>query len=265
MDPDDRFTLPTMKEAVYEYELVRRKIGNPLVRADSPEKMADWLRKHWAGRATNELIVIAVNNENQVLGYQTLLDGGAVPTGGPAIYSLDAVIRPILQLGMRRFVLAQFQSQNTAPDLQGLDELIVSTGRIAGLVGLEFIDMVVVAGDEWVSARMTGHGKENPLHSLAHSIIDDLGGTEEDHARLDEHEPDDNKWALDVLKELVLRVPTDVIERVTERLESLIIELMGGPRQQAEVEKLPDGFLSLEDLMGSPEASEPLIDTDEEE
>jgi hypothetical protein len=254
----DRYPMPTMKEAVYEYELVRRKVGKPILRATGPEKVSDWLRKFWANKATDEMIVLAINNENQVLGYQSILGGDGLPTSGVLVYGLDAVFRPVLQLGMKRFIVAIYQSQNTVPELAGIEEITRATGRIAGMMNIDFVDLMVVAGDEWMSARIAAHGPM--LHALAHSILEDLGGTDADHERLDSHEPDDLAWARDVLIEFSEAAPEDVLQRVIERLQPLF-EAMAADQAEADGLMPQSSYQSLEDLMSGPEATNPHEET----
>lgn len=259
MSPDDqdRYELPTMRDAVYEYEIVRRKVSVPILRAIGPEKIGDWLRKLWRDTAHDEMIVIALNNENQVLGWMPIIGGDGMPTAGEQSYGLDAIFRPIIQLGMKRFIIAIFQSQNTIPDQAGIDDIARSAATISTMLNIDFTDLMIVAGDEWMSLRLMSHGPR--LHALAHSIIEDLDGTEADHERLDEHDPEDFAWAFTVLSELASTKSDDVIEAVTRRLLPLVEQMKDNPVTDLDpkIEKLPDGFLSLEDLMSGPSAAEP--------
>jgi RadC-like JAB domain-containing protein len=264
---EDRQQIPVMKEAVYEYELVRRRVADPIIDGKAgPEKLAQWVQRTFAGITDQRLLVFAIDADTRVLGYAVLQSGSATVE---SVMSDAEIMRTIIQLGMRRFALVQITPGFERVELTDNDkEFCVHVGDSASQLGLDFLDMIIVGEKDWMSARATAHDLR--VDSMRREVGEAYGIADDDMRLIE-----DNKEA--VLRAVIEALGEDpaLLDSVhdgasAERLMDRLMERARSDpklaRQAAEaaeqairdqIRRVKDGdvnddsaYLSLEDLMG---------------
>ena len=135
---------------VAAFELGRRAgFGPSPVVIRGPDELAALARPLLAGRPREEVILVVTNNANRVLRTMPITRGG---TDRCVLVARD-VISAVLRCGGAAFaVVHNHPSGDPTPSAE--DRAV--TGRIkaaAEVVGLRFLDHIVVAGPEWRSAK----------------------------------------------------------------------------------------------------------------
>lgn len=135
---------------VAAFELGRRAAFAPRpIKIASPEDLAALVQPLLAGRPQEEVVLVVTNSANRVLRTMPVTRGGT----DRCLLVVRDVVSEVLRCGGSGFAVAH---NHPSGDPRPSPEDRAVSGRLcdaAEIVGLRFLDHLVIAGGEWRSAR----------------------------------------------------------------------------------------------------------------